>query len=61
MEERILKIQFAKSGNGGRTARITIPIKWLDEMELIPDEREVIAVFNPEKKEFSIRKQKREE
>ncbi len=61
MEERILKIQFAKSGNGGRTARLTIPIKWLDEMELIPDEREVIAVFNPEKKEFSIRKQKREE
>ena len=61
MEERILKIQFAKSGNGGRTARLTIPIKWLDEMELIPDEREVIAVFNSEKKEFSIRKQKREE
>ena len=27
MEERILKIQFAKSGNGGRTARLTIPIK----------------------------------
>ena len=56
MEERILKIQFAKSGNGGRTARLTIPIKWLDEMELVPEDREVIAVFNPETKEFSIKK-----
>ncbi|MFR4519500.1 MAG: AbrB/MazE/SpoVT family DNA-binding domain-containing protein [Fusobacterium sp.] len=56
MEERILKIQFAKAGNGGRTARLTIPIKWLDEMELVPEDREVVAVFNPETKEFSIRK-----
>lgn len=61
MEERILKIQFAKAGNGGRTARLTVPIKWLDEMELVPEDREVVAVFNPETKEFSIRKQKREE
>ena len=56
MEERILKILFAKSGNGGRTARLTIPIKWLDEMEIVPEDREVIAVFDPKTKEFSIRK-----
>lgn len=56
MEERILKIQFAKSGNGGRTARLTIPIKWFDEMEIVPEDREVVAVFDPDTKEFSIRK-----
>lgn len=56
MEERTLKIQFAKSGNGGRTARLTIPIKWLDEMEIVPEDREVVAVFDPDTKEFSIRK-----
>lgn len=56
MEERILKIQFAKSGNGGRTARLTIPIKWLNEMEIVPEDREVVAVFDPDTKEFSIRK-----
>ena len=59
MEERILKIQFAKAGNGGRTARLTIPIKWLDEMELVPEDREVVAVFNPETKEFFYKKTKK--
>lgn len=60
-KERILKIQFAKAGNGGRIVRLTIPIKWLDEMELVPEDREIIATFNPETKEFSVRKQKRVE
>ena len=30
-------------------------------MELVPEDREIIATFNPETKEFSIRKQKRVE
>ena len=58
MEERILKITFAKAGNGGRVARLTVPIKWLDKMEIIPEEREVIVKFEDnriiiEKKEYN--------
>lgn len=32
MEERKLKIQFGKSGNGGVNPKMSIPKKWLDLM-----------------------------
>lgn len=50
MNKRNLKIMFNKAGNGGRVARLTIPIKWLDVMKLTPDEREVIVRFEDDKR-----------
>lgn len=41
MEERSLNVSFGKAGNGGRVARITIPVKWLDEMKITPEQREI--------------------
>lgn len=56
MEERELKITFGKAGNGGRVTRLTIPIKWIDGMEITPEERNVIVSYNEETKEIIIRK-----
>lgn len=56
MEERELKISFGKSGNGGRVTRLTIPIKWIDGMEITPEERNVLVSYNEETQEIIIRK-----
>lgn len=56
MEERELKITFGKAGNGGRVTRLTIPVKWIDGMEITPEEREVKVSYNEETKEIIIRK-----
>lgn len=45
MEEnkRVLKITFTKAGNGGRTTRLTLPVKWIDELNVSMDDREVLV------------------
>lgn len=49
MEERNLNISFGKAGNGGRVARLTVPIKWLDKMNIKPEERGVVVRFEDDK------------
>lgn len=45
MEEvRKLKLMFNKGGSGSETARLAIPTKWIREMELNGEEKEVIAI-----------------
>lgn len=45
MEEvRRLKLMFNKGGSGSETARLAIPTKWVGEMGLSKEEREVIAI-----------------
>lgn len=45
MEEvRKLKLMFNKGGSGSETARLAIPTKWVEEMGLSKEEREVIAI-----------------
>lgn len=56
MEQRNLKISFGKSGNGGRVARITLPVKWLDSMKIIPEDRTVIVNFDSKTKEIVLKK-----
>lgn len=45
MEERIAKVSFNKSGGTARgtaiTNRITIPTKWIKELGITEDDREV--------------------
>lgn len=48
-DERKLNISFGKAGNGGRTAKLSIPIKWLDEMQISLDEREINIKFKENK------------
>ena len=41
-EERIVKMQFQKSGAGNITTRVTLPIVWVrDELGITKEEREV--------------------
>ena len=58
METRKLKITFSKSGAGNITPRLTLPKKWIDEMDITKDSREVIVDFKDN--EIRIRKNKNE-
>ena len=53
MEERKAKILFNKSGGtagkGGITNRVTLPTKWIKELGLTEDNREVFISFDGEK------------
>lgn len=53
MEQRELKVIFNKSGGtagkNSTTARVTIPNKWVKEMGLSPENREVLVEFDNKK------------
>lgn len=53
MEERKAKILFNRSGGtagkGGITNRVTLPTKWIKEMGITEDNREVFISFDGEK------------
>lgn len=49
METRTLNVSFGKSGSGNITPRLIIPKKWIDEMGIELDNREVIASFDGER------------
>ena len=63
MEKRNLKVIFNRSGGtaskGGITSRITLPIAWVREMGLNPEDREIIATYDGEK--IIIEKGKKDE
>lgn len=54
MEKRKTRIQYAKSGKGSVTTRITLPVIWVRELELTPDDREVMLTLEDNK--ITIRK-----
>lgn len=45
MEKRKLNIQFAKSGSGSRTTRLTIPVSFIDKLGITVDSREVNVIY----------------
>lgn len=53
MEERKAKILFNRSGGtaskGGITNRVTLPTKWIKEMGITEDNREVFLSFDGQK------------
>lgn len=51
---RNLKIAFNKGGTGGVSGKATIPTVWLRRMDLTPENREIIAEFDPDKKVITI-------
>ncbi len=55
MEERNLNISFYKAGNG-RAARMTIPIPWLRELGINPEEKAIKLIFDKENNQLIIKK-----
>lgn len=50
MNIRCLNILFSKSGSGSTNTRITLPITWIKEMGLNPEDRQVKVTFTEDKK-----------
>lgn len=46
MEKRTLNVSFNKGGSGSLSARLALPKKWLDDMEISQEAREVIAEYD---------------
>lgn len=57
MEERKLRVMFCKDGRGATNTKITLPIKWLREMGVNSESREVILQYDESKKEIIIKKE----
>nr|DAX23681.1 MAG TPA: Toxin SymE, type I toxin-antitoxin system [Caudoviricetes sp.] len=53
--ERTLNIMFQKSGSGSISSRLALPKDWVNSMRITPDNRQVIAIFNEDKKEIIIK------
>lgn len=56
MEERKLKIIFNKSGDGYMSGKLSVPMTWLKDMGLTPEDREVEVIYNKETKSFVTKK-----
>ncbi len=56
MEERILNITFNKSGSGSITKRLTLPSSILKRMGIDENNRQVLLIYNDDKKEIIIKK-----
>lgn len=56
MEGRNLKIIFNKSGDGYMSGKLSVPMTWLKDMGLTPEDREVEVIYNEETKSFITKK-----
>lgn len=56
MEEKMLNISFAKTGNGYLTSRLAIPITDLRDMGITPEDRSIKYIYDKEKKQIIIKK-----
>lgn len=56
IERRDLNVIFSKSGSGSPTTKLSIPIWWLNLMNITKDDRSVIASYDFNKKEITIKK-----
>nr|DAN74512.1 MAG TPA: Toxin SymE, type I toxin-antitoxin system [Caudoviricetes sp.]DAX50207.1 MAG TPA: Toxin SymE, type I toxin-antitoxin system [Caudoviricetes sp.] len=55
MEKRNLNISFYKAGNG-TSCRLTLPIKWLRELGINPEEKSIELLFDKENNQLIIKK-----
>lgn len=58
--KRILKITFNKGGSGSLSPRIAIPMTYLKDMGITPDEREVILEYDNINQKIIITKKSEE-
>lgn len=45
MKKRKLNILFTKGGSGSRTTRLTLPVKFIDELNITENDREVNVIL----------------
>ena len=57
MEKRVLKVSYAKAGNG-KGAKLSLPVKLLRLIDISEDEREIDLSYDEEKKVLIIAKKK---
>lgn len=53
--KRLLNISFGKSGSGSITPRLVLPKNWINIMGLTTENRQVVATFDEEKKQITIK------
>ena len=53
--KRTLNIMFQKSGSGSISSRLALPKDWINSMKIEPENRQVIAFFDENKKEIIIK------
>lgn len=58
MEKKIreLRITFGKNGHGGINPKVSVPKKFLDALEVTPEQRDVIMELDEEMKAIIIKK-----
>ena len=56
MEERILKVTFGKSGNGGVNPKLSIPKSFLDKLNITQEEREIKLSLDEKNSKITITK-----
>lgn len=56
MEERILKINFNKSGRGTKTPKLALPTSFIRDMGITEEDREIKLLYDTEKKEIILKK-----
>ena len=52
----MLNIIFNKSGSGIISTKLAIPKAWIEKMEIDEENKTIIANFNEEKQEITIKK-----
>ena len=55
-KKRLLNIIFNKSGSGSISTKLAIQKAWIEKMEIDEENKTIIANFNEEKQEITIKK-----
>jgi hypothetical protein len=55
-KKRLLNIIFNKSGSGSISTELSIPKAWIEKMKINEENKTIIANFNEEKQEITIKK-----
>lgn len=58
--QRTLNVMFQKAGSGSISTRLSLPKDWINAMSITPDNRQVTATFDEEKKIIHIWSEKQE-
>lgn len=59
--QRTLNVMFQKAGSGSISTRLSLPKDWINAMGITPDNRQVTAIFDEEKKIIHIWSEKKQE
>lgn len=56
MDERILNINFYKSGSGSTSSKVTLPISILRKMGFTEDDRKAKMIYDEKKNQIILKK-----